>query len=69
MSAMEDTARLLRRLLDEDRESAWLEFKTNLADPQQIGEYVSALANGAALEGRSHGYLVWGVDDATHEIV
>ena len=69
MSAMEDTARLLRRLLDEDRESAWLEFKTNLADPQQIGEYVSALANGAALEGRSHGYLVWGVDDASHDVV
>lgn len=34
-----------------------------------IGEDVSALANGAALAGRPFGYLVWGVDDTTHEIV
>jgi predicted HTH transcriptional regulator len=47
----------------------WIEFKQNNEDPQEIGEYVSALANSAALNGRASGYLVWGVADATHEIV
>jgi predicted HTH transcriptional regulator len=66
---MEDTGRLLSRLLAEDSESAWLEFKENLDDPEQIGQYVSALANGAALEGRANGYLVWGIEDSHHSIV
>ena len=50
-------------------ETEWLEFKRNDAEPQDIGEYLSALANAAALYGKVNGYLVWGIDDATHEIV
>ncbi len=34
-----------------------------------IGEYISALANSAALHDREAGYLVWGVDDATRNVV
>lgn len=37
--------------------------------PEDIGEYISALSNSAALFNKAHGYLIWGVDDATHEIV
>lgn len=50
-------------------ETAWLEFKTNMSDPVKIARYISALANMAAYSGRSYGYLVWGVDDATHEVL
>ena len=66
---MTESTRLLQRLLDEPRESTWLEFKTNLADVQVIGEYASALANSATLAGRSHGYLVWGVANESKEVV
>lgn len=51
------------------RETGWLEFKHNNSEPQEIGEYISALANTAALEGKAHAYLLWGVDDATHKAV
>lgn len=51
------------------RETGWLEFKHNNAEPQEIGEYISALANTAALEGKAHAYLLWGVDDATHQAI
>lgn len=51
------------------RETGWLEFKRNKADPQDIGEYISALANSAALEGKAQAYVVWGIEDATHAIV
>ena len=50
-------------------ETEWTEFKHNNKDPREIGEYISALSNGAALHGKSHGYMVWGLDDETHEIV
>jgi len=69
MTEPRDDHKLLERLLAEPRETDWLEWKRNNADPQEIGEYISALANSGALAGSRHGFLVWGVDDATHELV
>jgi predicted HTH transcriptional regulator len=50
------------------RETEWVEFKRNNAEPDQIGEYLSALANAAALTGKVHAWLVWGVTNDSHEI-
>jgi len=50
-------------------ETEWLEFKHNNADPQEIGEYISALANSAALCGKAHAYLVWGIENNTHALI
>lgn len=69
---MKYTAKDLIALVEEFRalpaETGWLEFKTNMADPVKIARYISALSNMAAYAGRSYGYLIWGVDDVTHEI-
>jgi predicted HTH transcriptional regulator len=62
-------AGLVRELCKLPRETEWVEFKVNNSDPQEIGEYLSALANAAALNGKAFAYLVWGVDDQTHHIV
>ena len=63
----------LHGLLDELRthstESTWVEFKVNNSNPQLIGEYLSALSNAAVLAGRSRAYLVWGIEDKTHNVV
>jgi predicted HTH transcriptional regulator len=63
----------LKSLLNELRalpnETEWVEFKNNNWNPKEIGEYISALSNGAALYGKSHGFLIWGIDDTTHEII
>lgn len=56
----------LRRL---PRETEWVEFKLNDAQPEDIGEYLSALANSAALCGKAFAYLVWGIEDSSHDIV
>ncbi len=64
-----DFANLIARLRSQPRESEWLEFKANLSNPEEIGEYVSALSNSAALHGEPFGYLVWGVEDGTHELI
>jgi ATP-dependent DNA helicase RecG len=50
-------------------ETEWLEFKRNRYEPQLLGEYLSALANSAALAGQPRGYLLFGIDDATHAVV
>lgn len=60
---------LIEELTALPTETEWLEFKQNNSDPDQIGEYVSALANSAALFGRKQSYLVWGVDNGTHELI
>jgi ATP-dependent DNA helicase RecG len=62
-------AGLVRELVKLPNEEPWIEFKQNNADPQMIGEYLSVLANAAALDGKAHAYLLWGVDDVSHDIV
>ena len=68
MSENRDIARIdeLRSL---SAETEWFEFKRNRYEPQQIGEYLSALANSACIIAQPFGYLVFGIDDATHEVV
>ena len=60
---------LVRELCKLPQETEWVEFKVNDAEPQQIGEYLSALANSAALAGKAFAYLVWGVSDGEHAVV
>ena len=62
-------AGLVRELCKLPSETEWVEFKVNNCDPQEIGEYISALSNAAALNGKANGYLIWGVEDGTHAIV
>ncbi len=59
---------LMDRLRTEPRETEWLEFKTNRYEPQLLGEYLSALANSACLLGKPRGYLVFGIEDETHDV-
>jgi len=59
---------LIHELRKLPTESEWVEFKHNHADHKEIGEYISALANSAALLGKSTAYLVWGIDDKSHEV-
>ncbi len=61
---------LVEELLRQPAETEWLEFKENMDDPQEIGKYISALANSAALRERiDPAYLVWGIRDSDHEPV
>lgn len=60
---------LVRELCKLPKETEWVEFKHNNSNPKQIGEYTSALSNAAALNGKAFGYLVWGIEDETHNVV
>ncbi len=65
-SNMTDLINSLRRL---PNEIEWVEFKRSNYEPQQIGEYLSALANSACLAARPYGYLCFGIDDDSHDVV
>ena len=60
---------LLTALAAMPQETEWVEFKHNRAEPEDIGEYLSALSNSAALLDEEDGYIAWGVADETHAIV
>lgn len=39
---------LVRELCKLTGESEWVEFKVNVREPEEVGEYISAVANSAA---------------------
>ncbi len=59
---------LVRELCKLPHEVEWAEFKGNDAEPQTIGEYISALSNAAAVNGKVSAYMLWGVSNETHNI-
>lgn len=61
---------LLNHLCNQPKEQQWLEFKLNKGSitNEQIGEYISALSNGATIANKPFGYLVWGIQDETLNI-
>ena len=61
--------KLLNELRSQSAETEWFEFKKNNIDPDEIGEYISALSNSACLHDKTAAYLIFGIDDKTHEIV
>ena len=60
---------IIREMIALPNETEWVEFKVNKDDPKMIGEYISALSNVASILKREKAYLIWGVDDKTHEIL
>lgn len=66
---MENLDKLVVELCKLPNETQWVEFKHNNYLPEMIGQDISALANSATLHEKSCAYMLWGVDDTSHEIV
>lgn len=62
-------ASLVRELVALPAETEWVEFKHNKAVPEEIGEYISALSNSAALHGKPSAHMLWGVEDGTRRLL
>jgi len=63
----------LKKLIDQLRvlpsETEWVEFKENRCEENELGEYISALANSACLHEKEKAYLVFGIKDQNHLVV
>lgn len=66
---MENLDKLVYELCKISNESYYVEFKHENYKPDMIGEDISALANSAALHDRDYAYMIWGIEDKTHNIV
>lgn len=66
---MSKISQLLKELCSYPTEREWFEFKENWYEKDQLGQYISALSNSAAVDGRKNAYFVWGVNNETHDIV
>lgn len=60
---------LVRKLLTLENENQCVEFKHDNYDPEMIGKDICALSNSAKLYGFNNAYMIWGIEDYTHNIV
>lgn len=65
---LQQLTNLIKELVKQPNESEWVEFKQNFHSPEEIGERISALANGACLHNQKYGYLIFGIEDKAHQI-
>lgn len=65
---MSEIIDIINELREYDSEREWFEFKENWFAANELGEYISALSNSAAIDGKKFAYFVWGVHDETHGI-
>lgn len=66
---VEQLCRIIEKLIILPKETEWIEFKVNNKRPREIGEYLSALSNAAALHHQNTAYMAWGIEDETHRVV
>ena len=60
---MDDYRELILFLIRQPKECEWVEFKENFHSPEELGERISALSNGACLHQQPLGYMVFGIAD------
>ena len=60
---------LINELKGYPSENEWIEFKHNFHSCEEIGEEISALSNAACIHKQSFGYLIFGIQDDTHDVV
>ena len=65
---MSEISKIINELRAYTTEHEWFEFKENWYEPVALGQYISALSNVAASQGRKNAYFVWGVNNETHAI-
>jgi predicted HTH transcriptional regulator len=65
---MNEFEAIVKELIAHTSEEEWFEFKENWYEEAGIGEYISSMSNVAAMLGKDFAYLVWGVNNDTHDL-
>lgn len=65
---MNEFEAIVKELIAHTSEEEWFEFKENWYEEDGIGEYISSMSNAAAMLGKDFAYLVWGVNNDTHDL-
>ena len=65
----EQLEKLIKNLISLPSETETVEFKENKFNEDDIGERISALSNSANLHDKKNAFLVFGIQDNTHNVV
>jgi ATP-dependent DNA helicase RecG len=66
----DDLIQLVDELKDLPKENEWVEFKSgNATTNEKLAQYISGLSNAACIANQSFAYLVFGIDDRSHNII
>lgn len=66
----EELIQLIDELRALPKESEWVEFKKSTATTnERLGMYISGLSNSACVKNQDFAYLIFGIDDTTHEVI
>ncbi|MEX2589935.1 MAG: RNA-binding domain-containing protein [Chitinophagales bacterium] len=61
---------LVDKLIKLPKENEWVEFKSGKATSnERLGKYISAISNAACIENQDYGYIVFGIQDETHQVI
>ena len=69
MDSQDKLVLLVEQLVKLPSEKSWLEFKRDNYKPEMIGEDISVLANAATIAERNCAYMLWGVDNNSHDLI
>ena len=58
---------LVHDFLEARAEGHIVEFKHNNADAKMIGKLIATLSNSARKDNKPFAYIVWGIEDGTHD--
>ncbi len=65
----EELVLLIDELRALPKENEWVEFKSgNATTNEKLGKYISAISNAACTNNQAFGYLVFGINNNTHQI-
>ena len=70
LKSIEELTEILEELLKKS-ENECVEFKSAKTgfDTDKLGKYFSAISNEATLKNKQYGWIIFGVDDKTHELI
>ncbi|MEX0810680.1 MAG: RNA-binding domain-containing protein [Chitinophagales bacterium] len=61
---------LVDKLIKLPKENEWVEFKSGKATSnERLGKYIFAISNAACIENQDYGYIVFGIQDETHQVI
>ncbi len=69
MTATIDVPALVSRLCSQPREKEWFEFKSSNAQPEKLGQNISAIANSTVIAEKPYGYIIWEIHDDDHRVI
>ena len=64
---MSNVTDIIDRCISFEDEQEWFDLKDSWYELDEIGQYISALSNAAAMCGEPYGYLIWGFSNETHQ--